>query len=234
MLELNNVNTYYGQYHVIRNVSLKFDAGGFLLIIGPNGHGKSTLLKTICGLIPVASGRVFFQGKDITRWPTHKIVEAGLVYVAEARHLFTDMTVLQNLLLGAFSAGARKKSKQTLDYVYHLFPKLKDIPERVVATLSGGEARMLTIGRGIMSNAKLLAIDEPSFGLAPKIRNEVFRKIESIRQDGTTILLVEQNVSHVVDFADRICLIEDGQISFEDDKEAALLDEHVNKAFIGG
>lgn len=234
MLELNNVNTYYGEYHAIRNVSLKVEAGGFFLVVGPNGHGKSTLLKTICGLIPATSGSIEFQGEDITHWPTYRIVNAGLVCVAEARHLFTDMTVLQNLQLGAFSTDARKKRKQTLEYVYHMFPRLKDIPNQIVATLSGGEARMLTIGRGIMSNAKLLAIDEPSFGLAPNIRNEVFRKIESIRQDGTTILLVEQNVSHVVDFAHRVCLIEDGQIVFEGDREAAFLDEHVNKVFLGG
>ena len=234
MLELGNINTYYGEYHAIRDVSLKIDAGGFFMIVGPNGHGKSTLLKTICGLLPATSGHIFFQNKDITRWSTDQIVNAGLVYVAEARHLFNDMTVLQNLQLGAFNSGARKKIKQNLDYVYQLFPKLKDMNNRVVSTLSGGEARMLTIGRGIMSNAKLLAIDEPSFGLAPNVRNEVFQKIESIRRDGTTILLVEQNVSQVLNFADRICLIEDGRIVFEGDKQAALLDEHVNQVFLGG
>jgi branched-chain amino acid transport system ATP-binding protein len=234
VLEINNLNTYYGEYHAVRDVSLKVEAGGFFLVVGPNGHGKSTLLKTICGLIPAASGSVVFQGKDITRWSTHEIVEAGLVCVAEARHLFTDMSVLQNLQLGAFNSVARKKIRKNLDYVYQLFPRLKEMSNRVVSTLSGGEALMLTIGRGIMSNAKMLAIDEPSFGLAPKVRNEVFEKIESIRQDGTTILLVEQNVSQVVDFAHRICLIEDGQIVFEGDREAAFLDEHVNKVFLGG
>ena len=233
MLELDKVNTYYGEYHAVRDVSLKIDAGGFFMIVGPNGHGKSTLLKTICGLLPTASGRVLFQGEDITRWSTDRIVDAGLVYVAEARHLFNDMTVLQNLQLGAFNAGARKKMHGNLAYVYQLFPRLKDMSNRVVATLSGGEARMLTIGRGIMSRAKLLAIDEPSFGLAPNVRNEVFQKIESIRQDGTTILLVEQNVNQVLDFADRICLIEDGKIVFQGDKQAALLDEHVNQVFLG-
>lgn len=234
MLELDNINTHYGEYHAIRDVSLRVEASGLFLIVGPNGHGKSTLLKTICGLIAASSGRVLFRGEDITRWPTHKIVDAGLLYVAESRHLFNDMTVFQNLQLGAFNAGARRKIKENLNYVYQLFPRLKHMSDRVVATLSGGEARMLTIGRGIMSNANLLAIDEPSFGLAPIIRNEVFQKIKSIRQDGTTILLVEQNVSQVVDFANRICLIEDGKIIFEGDKQAALLDEHVNQVFLGG
>lgn len=233
MLELDKVNTYYGEYHAVRDVSLKIDAGGFFMIVGPNGHGKSTLLKTICGLLPTASGRVLFQGEDITSWSTDRIVNAGLVYVAEARHLFNDMTVLQNLQLGAFNAGARKNMHENLAYVYKLFPRLKDMSNRIVATLSGGEARMLTIGRGIMSSAKLLAIDEPSFGLAPNVRNDVFQKIENIREDGTTVLLVEQNVRQVLDFADRICLMEDGQIVFEGDKQAALLDEHVNQVFLG-
>lgn len=233
MLELININAYYGEYHAIRDVTFSVDSGSFFMIVGPNGHGKSTLLKTISGLMPIASGHVFFQGEDITQWPAHKIVNAGLLYVAEARHLFEDMTVIQNLQLGAFNAGARKKISENLEYVYQLFPKLKDMPERIVGTLSGGEARMLTIGRGIMSNAKLLAIDEPSFGLAPNIRNEVFKKIESIRRDGTTILLVEQNVGHVIDFTDRICLLEDGRIVFEGDKEAALLHEQVNQVFLG-
>lgn len=233
MLELQNVNTYYGEFHAIRNVSLAIPAGSFFMIVGPNGHGKSTLLKTICGLLPPHSGKITFDGEDITRWPTHEIVSKGLVYVAEARHLFPDMTVLQNLQLGAFNKGARRKIEKNLEYVYQLFPKLKELSARTVSTLSGGEGRMLTIGRGIMSSAKLLAIDEPSFGLAPNIRNEVFRKINSIRLDGTTILLVEQNVNQVIEFADRVCLLEDGQIVFEGDKKAALLDNHVKDVFLG-
>jgi branched-chain amino acid transport system ATP-binding protein len=234
LLEIDNINTYYGEYHAVRDVSLRIETGSFFMVVGPNGHGKSTLLKTICGLLPASSGRVIFRGKDITRWTTDRIVNAGLIYVAEARHLFNDMTVLQNLQLGAFNATARKKMQPNLSYVHKLFPRLKEMGNRVVSTLSGGEARMLTIGRGIMSSARLLAIDEPSFGLAPNVRNEVFQKIESIRQDGTTILLVEQNVSQVLDYADRICLIEDGQIVFEGDKQAALLDDHVNQVFLGG
>jgi branched-chain amino acid transport system ATP-binding protein len=233
LLELENINTYYGEFHAIRDVSLKISKGGFFLIVGPNGHGKSTLLKTICGLIQPKLGNIWFEGTDITRWATHKIVSRGLVYVAEARHLFSDMTVLQNLQLGAFNTTARRETKKSLGYVYQLFPRLKDMSKRVVSTLSGGEARMLTIGRGIMSCAKLLAIDEPSFGLAPNIRNEVFRKINDIRMTGTTILLVEQNVNHVIEFADRVCLIEDGQIVFDADREEALLDDHMKEVFLG-
>ena len=233
MLELLNINTYYGEFHAIRDVSLKVSKGSFFLIVGPNGHGKSTLLKTICGLIQPKSGNILFEGKDITRWATHKVVNQGLVYVAEARHLFPDMTVLQNLQLGALNTAARRDMRESLEYVYQLFPRLKDMSNRTVSTLSGGEARMLTIGRGIMSCAKLLAIDEPSFGLAPNIRNEVFQKINDIRVKGTTILLVEQNVNQVIQFAERVCLIEDGQIVFEADREKALFDDRMKEVFLG-
>ena len=233
MLELLNINTYYGEFHAIRDVSLKVSKGSFFLIVGPNGHGKSTLLKTICGLIQPKSGNILFEGTDITRWATHKVVNQGLVYVAEARHLFPDMTVLQNLQLGALNTAARRDMRESLEYVYQLFPRLKDMSNRTVSTLSGGEARMLTIGRGIMSCATLLAIDEPSFGLAPNIRNEVFQKINDIRVKGTTILLVEQNVNQVIQFADRVCLIEDGQIVFEADREKALFDDRMKEVFLG-
>jgi branched-chain amino acid transport system ATP-binding protein len=228
-----NINTYYGEFHAIRDVSLKVSKGSFFLIVGPNGHGKSTLLKTICGLIQPKSGNILFEGTDITRWATHKVVNQGLVYVAEARHLFPDMTVLQNLQLGALNTAARRDMRESLEYVYQLFPRLKDMSNRTVSTLSGGEARMLTIGRGIMSCATLLAIDEPSFGLAPNIRNEVFQKINDIRVKGTTILLVEQNVNQVIQFAERVCLIEDGQIVFEADREKALFDDRMKEVFLG-
>ena len=172
--------------------------------------------------------------------PTHKkthpreIVEMGLVYVAEERHLFPQMTVLDNLKLGAYNTNARAKERETLEYVFQLFPRLAEFKNRYAATLSGGEARMLTLGRGIMSCAKLLAIDEPSFGLAPILRNEVFDKINEINSNGMTVLLVEQNVNQVVDFADRICLIEDGCIVFDGPREEALLNEHVKNVFLGG
>jgi len=234
LLELKNINTYYGQFHAIRDVSFKIEQGDFFLVVGPNGHGKSTLLKTICGLLKTASGQIVFNSTEITRLATDKIVEMGLVYVAEERHLFPQMTVLDNLKLGAYNANARAKEPETLEYVFHLFPSLSAFKNRYAATLSGGEARMLTLGRGIMSCAKLLAIDEPSFGLAPILRNEVFDKINEINSNGMTVLIVEQNVNQVVDFADRICLIEDGCIVFNGPKEEALLNEHVKNVFLGG
>lgn len=234
MLELENVNTFYGQFHAIREVSFKIGQGDFFLVIGPNGHGKSTLLKTICGLLRPTSGQIIFNGEEINKLPTDKIVEMGLVYVAEERHLFPQLTVLDNLKLGAYNVHARSKEKESIDYVFQLFPQLKIFKDRYAANLSGGEARMLTVGRGIMSCAKLLAIDEPSFGLAPILRNEVFEKINEINSDGMTILLVEQNVNQVVKFADRVCLIEDGHIVFNGAREEALINEHVKEVFLGG
>jgi len=234
LLELKNINTYYGEFHAIKDISFAIDRGDFFLVVGPNGHGKSTLLKTICGLLRTTSGQIIFNSAEITRSATDQIVEMGLVYVAEERHLFPQMTVLDNLKLGAYNTTARDKERESLEYVFHLFPRLKEFKNRYAATLSGGEARMLTLGRGIMSRAKLLAIDEPSFGLAPILRNEVFEKIKEINAAGMTVLLVEQNVNQVVDFADRICLIEDGCIVFDGSKEEALLNNHVKNVFLGG
>ncbi len=166
--------------------------------------------------------------------PTDKIVEMGLVYVAEDRHLFPQLTVMQNLKLGAYNVHARGKEKENLDYVFQLFPILREFCDREASTLSGGEARMLTLARGIMSCAKFLAIDEPSFGLAPIVRNEVFNRINDINGNGITVLLVEQNVTHVLDFVDRVCLLEDGRIVFGGDKKEALLNDHVKEVFLGG
>lgn len=234
MLELRNINAFYGEFHAIRDISFKVSEGDLFLIVGPNGHGKSTLLKTICGLLRPSAGQVIFNGKDITKLPTDRIVERGLVYVSEDRHLFPQMTVMQNLKLGAYNVHARGKEKENLDYVFQLFPILKEFCDREASTLSGGEARMLTLGRGIMSCAKFLAIDEPSLGLAPIVRNEVFNRVKDIHGNGITVLLVEQNVAHVLDFVDRVCLLEDGHIVFNGAKEEALLNDHVKEVFLGG
>jgi branched-chain amino acid transport system ATP-binding protein len=234
VLELRNVNTYYGEFHAVRDVSFKVAERELFLVVGPNGHGKSTLLKTVCGLLRSASGHIVFDGREITKLPTDKIVESGLVYVAEERHLFPQLSVLQNLKLGAYNRNARTREKENLDHVFQLFPALRAFQNREASTLSGGEARMLTLGRGIMSCAKLLAIDEPSLGLGPIVRNEVFNRIRDINDSGITVLLVEQNVTHVLDFLDRVCLLEDGRIVFEGLKEEALANDHVKDVFLGG
>jgi branched-chain amino acid transport system ATP-binding protein len=233
MLEVDKLNTYYGEFHVLKDVSVKVDEGELVVIFGPNGHGKSTLLKTICGLLKPASGYVKFDGGHISGMPTEKIVDMGMVYIAEDRHLFPEMTVMKNLKLGAYTPHARLKEAENLEYVFQLFPKLKVRINQNASTLSGGEARMLAIGRGLMSQAKFLAIDEPSLGLAPIVRHDVFRTIKEIHDGGISILLVEQSVARIAEMADRTYLMEDGRIVFEGGKDEALKDEHVREVFLG-
>lgn len=233
MLEVNKVNTFYGQLQALRDVSLKVHDSELVVLFGPNGHGKSTLLKTVCGLLTLASGSVKWNGIELTKLPPQKVVEMGVVYIAEERHLFPDMTVLDNLKLGAYNANARKKRAENLEYVFHLFPRLTGFRNRLARTLSGGEAQMVAIGRGLMSNAKFLAIDEPSFGLAPIVRAEVFKTIAEIRRTGISILLVEQSTTEISGLADRVYLMEDGRIVLEGTEQEVMSNEHVKKAFLG-
>jgi len=233
MLSVDKVNSFYGEFRVLHDVSLQVNDGEFVVVFGPNGHGKSTLLKTICGLHPPASGSVRFDGKETTGLPALKLVEMGVVYIAEDRHLFPQMTVLENLKLGAYNTNARSKEAESLDYVLELFPRLKERMKKQAQTLSGGEARMLAIGRGLMSNAKFLAIDEPSLGLAPNLRAEVFKKISDINKGGITVLMVEQDVTEAAEYVDRIYLVEDGRIVFEGTEEEVFKNEHVKEVFLG-
>ena len=235
MLEVKELNVYYGEFRVLKDVTLRIEAKELLAVFGPNGHGKSTLLKAICGLHPPAQGSIKYNGEEISGLPPEKIVDLGLVYIAEDRHLFPQMTVLENLKLGAFNKKSREKKifNQNLEYVFHLFPRLKDWTKRQASTLSGGEARMLAIGRGLMSSAKLLAIDEPSLGLAPIVRIDVFNKIKEINKSGTSILLVEQNVTEASRLIQRSYALEDGRIVFEGDKKELLSDQHLKKLFLG-
>ena len=233
MLEVDRIDAYYGEIRVLKGVSLGVKRGELIVIIGPNGHGKSTLLKTICGLHPCASGRVIFDGKEVNRLPSHKIVEMGLVYVAEDRCLFPEMTVMENLKMGAYNPNARREERKNLDRVFQLFHQLEGRKNQLASTLSGGEARMLAIGRALMASAKLLALDEPSLGLAPNISAQVFDRIDEINTSGVSIVLVEQSVIRASELAERINLMEDGEIVFEGDKEQALSDEHVKEVYLG-
>jgi len=233
MLEVQNLYTYYDDFKVLNDVSISIESGNFVSIIGPNGHGKSTLLKTICGLLRPKSGIIRFNDKIISNLPAHLLVDIGIVYVAEKRHLFPEMTVFENLQLGAYSSHSRKMEKENLNYVFDLFPKLKIRKKQLASNLSGGEARMLAIGRGLMSSAKFLAIDEPSLGLAPNLRVEVFNKINEINKNGITILLVEQTITEAAKYIDKVYLLEDGSITFEGTTEDALSNNHIKKAFLG-
>jgi branched-chain amino acid transport system ATP-binding protein len=233
MLKVHNLDFYYGEIKVLTNISLTVNDGEYVALFGPNGHGKSTLLKVICGLLTPTTGYVEYNNQQIALLSVQKKVEMGLVYIAEDRHLFPDMTVLDNLKTGAYTKNARLKENENLEYVYELFPKLKTLRNRFVKTLSGGEGRMVAIGRGLMSNPKLLAIDEPSFGLAPNLQVEVFKKIDQIRSGGCTILLVEQSTALAADHADRICILEDGNIVFEGTKEQAVSNDEIREVFLG-
>lgn len=233
MLKVNDIDFSYGEVQVLSNVSVTVNDGEFVALFGPNGHGKSTLLKVICGLLSPAAGSVVYNDVVVNKLPIQKIVEMGLVYIAEDRHLFPDMTVIENLKMGAYPKNARAKESDNLEFVFHLFPKLEILRSRIASSLSGGEARMLAIGRGLMSNPRFLAIDEPSFGLAPNLRMDVFKAINEIREKGASVLLVEQSTSIAINYADRVYIIEDGHITFEGDREKVLRDEHLMKVFLG-
>jgi branched-chain amino acid transport system ATP-binding protein len=202
-------------------------------MLGPNGHGKSTLLKSICGLVDRTGGNIIYKDRDIKDLATDKIVNLGLIYIAENRELFPYMTVLENLKLGAYSKNARAHEKENLERVFTLFPRLVDRKKQFASTMSGGEARMLAVARGLMSNADFLCIDEPSLGLQPSLRLEIFSTIKQINEQGKTILLVEQNIPQIAEMADRIYVMEEGRISFEGNKDEALNNEQLKEVFLG-
>ena len=236
MLEVKEIDTYYGEFQALKEVSLVVNEGELVVLLGPNGHGKTTLLKTICGLLSPSAGHINLDGKKISGLSTHKIVKMGLVYIAEDKHLFPEMTVEENLMIGAYHA--REKRDENFEYVFHLFPRLLERRKQLASTLSGGEERMLTIGRGLMSSPTFLAIDEPSLGLAPLLRREVFKTVSEINKVGMTILMVEQSVAEAFESSDtisfnRIYLMENGRIVFDGGKEEILDDDHIKEVFLG-
>ena len=233
MLEVSNINTFYGQIQALWDVCLKVNEGEILALVGANGAGKSTLLQTISGIIRPASGTITFLGQRIDGMSSHSIVELGISHIPEGRKLFSEMSVRENLEMGAYSNRAWKKKQETLEQVYELFPTLKERAGQLARTLSGGEQQMVAMGRGLMSMPKLCIIDEPSNGLAPRLVLEVFQKIESLRQQGITIMLIEQNVHHTLEIADRACVLENGRITLHGDCKELLNSEHIKKAYLG-
>lgn len=233
MIELADVNAYYQDFHVLKNVSLAVEKGQIAVMLGPNGHGKSTVLKSICGLVEKVSGVILFEGETITGLGSEKLVDMGITYIAENRELFPQMSVLENLKLGAYSRSARAFEKENLEKVFDLFPRLRDRRSQLAATMSGGEARMLAIARGLMSNARFLAIDEPSLGLQPNLRNEVAKIIKQINDQGITLLVVEQNIPQITELADTLYVLEEGSISFSGSKKDALGNDHLKEIFLG-
>ena len=232
LLKVNNINVFYGAIHAIKGISLDVDEGEIVTLIGANGAGKSTTLKTISGIMRTKTGNIEFDGQDISRTPAHKIVKMGLSQVPEGRRVFMQMTVKENLEMGAFTAP--KDSIETnIAKVYEHFPRLKERYKQIAGTLSGGELQMLAMGRALMSQPKLMMLDEPSMGLAPVLVEEIFEIIHNLHEAGTTILLVEQNARMALSIADRAYVLETGKVTLQGDARELMNNDSVRKAYLG-
>ena len=233
MLEVDNVHTYYGQIHALKGISLTVDQGEIVTLIGANGAGKSTTLKTISGLLRPRQGAIRLNGQDLGAFPAHKIVEQGVVQVPEGRRVFGRLTVQENLEMGAYSRTDNAGIGQSLEHVFGLFPRLKERRGQVAGTLSGGEQQMLATGRALMANPQVLLMDEPSMGLAPVLVDSIFQTIEELHGSGTTILLVEQNARMALQVADRGYVMQSGEIVLSGSAEDLRANETVRKAYLG-
>jgi len=233
MLEVSQVDTFYGKAQALWGVSLRVDEKEIVALIGANGAGKTTLLNTISGSLRPASGHATFLGKKIDGLPPHAIAELGISHVPEGGKLFPDMSVHENLEMGAYSYHAWKRKEETLGQVYQIFPRLKEREKQLARTLSGGEKQMLAMGRGLMSKPKLFLFDEPSYGLAPILLLEIFRVIKSLHEQGLTVFLIEQNVHHALEIADRAYVLENGRIILEGKGGDLLSNDYVRKAYLG-
>jgi branched-chain amino acid transport system ATP-binding protein len=233
MLEVSNLDVFYGKSQALRDVSLKVNEGEIVALVGTNGAGKTTMLNTISGLLRPTSGSVEFLGKRINRLSPHRIMQLGICQIPEGRKLFSDMTVGENLEMGAYTSAAWKRRKETLEQVYQLFPVLKERRKQSARKLSGGERQMVAIGRGLMSSPRLCMFDEPSYGLAPKLFSEVLEAVKRLREHGITIFLVEQNVRNTLEVADRAYVLENGHIVLEGKGKDLLQNELVKKAYLG-
>jgi len=233
VLEISNLDVFYGKSQALRDVSLRVDEKEIVAMVGANGAGKTTLLNTISGLLRPASGGVEFLGKRIDRLAPYKIMKLGICQIPEGRKLFADMTVGENLEMGAYTSEAWKRKEKTIEEVYQLFPVLKERRKQSAKKLSGGERQMVAIGRGLMSNPKLCMFDEPSYGLAPKLFSEVLEVIRRLRERGITVFLVEQNVRQTLEAADRAYVMENGQIVLEGKGKDLLQNEQVKTAYLG-
>jgi branched-chain amino acid transport system ATP-binding protein len=233
MLDVKKINTFYGKVQVLWDVSLKVIKKEIVAFIGANGAGKTTLINTISGLLRPASGTIKFHGKSIGGLAPHSIVELGICHIPEGRRLFPDMSVRENLEMGAYLTRAWKKKEETLEHVYQLFPILKERGGQLARTLSGGEQQMLAMGRGLMSRPKLCIIDEPSNGLSPLLVKEIFDIIQGLREQGIAILLIEQNVRQTLELADRAYVLENGRVTLSGEGKKLLKKELIKKAYLG-
>ena len=233
MLKVEGISAHYGDIQVLWGTSLGISLKEMVTMVGSNGAGKTTTIHSIAGVLHPTSGTIQFLGQPIHQLPPHKIIERGLSLIPEGRKLFPDMTVLENLELGAYFPNARRKIPETLRYVFGLFPRLEERKGQLAGTLSGGEQQMLTVGRGLMSIPQLLLIDEPSMGLAPILVAELFRTIRKINQEGATVFLVEQNARLAMEISDRTYVLENGRIVREGKSKELLNDDEIRKAYLG-
>ncbi|MBP3375671.1 MAG: ABC transporter ATP-binding protein [Clostridia bacterium] len=234
LLEVKDLEVYYGVICALKGISFEVNEGEIVTLIGANGAGKTTTMQSVVGLIPKRAGSVTFDGHDINKTPCHKIVHLGMTQVPEGRRIFQELTVYENLLMGAYSVKDQSGFKKDLDAIYSRFPRLAERKNQIAGTLSGGEQQMLAMGRAIMSHPKLLMLDEPSMGLSPLLVDQVFKIIKDINKDGTTILLVEQNAGKSLAISDRAYVLENGRISLSGTGKELSESEMVKKAYLGG
>lgn len=233
MLEVKDLQVYYGVIQALKGISFEVNQGEVIALIGANGAGKTTTLQTLTGILQAKSGSIMFEGKDLTKVPAHKIVEMGMAHVPEGRRVFSDMTVYENLLMGAYTRKDKNEIAESLEMVYRRFPRLKERQGQRSGTLSGGEQQMLAMGRALMSKPRIILMDEPSMGLSPIFVNEIFNIIKDVSEGGTTVLLVEQNAKKALSIADRAYVLETGNITLEGKAEDLLHNEAVQKAYLG-
>lgn len=233
LLEVKDIEVYYGMIQALRGVSFEVNQGEVVALIGANGAGKTTTLHTITGLLRAKSGHILFNGNDISKVPAHKIVTMGMAHVPEGRRVFANMSVLQNLKMGAYTRKDKNEIETTIQKVYKHFPRLQERQNQLAGTLSGGEQQMLAMGRALMSQPSIILMDEPSMGLSPIFVNEIFNIIKEVSESGTTVLLVEQNAKKALSIADRAYVLETGKTTLEGKASDLLNDESVQKAYLG-
>ncbi len=232
LLKVDNIEVYYGMINALKGVSFEVNKGEIVALIGANGAGKTTILHTVSGLLKAKTGTITYNGKDITKIPAHKIVSMGMAHVPEGRRIFSQLSVIDNIKLGAFTRNDKEEIEKTLEYVYERFPRLKERKNQIAGTLSGGEQQMLAMGRALMSKPDFVLMDEPSMGLSPLLVSEIFDIIKAINDNGTTVLLVEQNAKKALSIADRAYVLETGNIVLSGDAKDLMNDESVKKAYL--
>lgn len=233
MLKVTDLQVYYGVIQALKGISFEVNEGEVIALIGANGAGKTTILHTVTGLINQKAGKIEFEGKDISHTPAYKIVAEGMAHVPEGRRVFAELSVYDNLMMGAYTRKDKKEIAETLAVVYKRFPRLEERKKQMAGTLSGGEQQMLAMGRALMSKPKIILMDEPSMGLSPIFVNEIFDIIKAVSASGTTVLLVEQNAKKALSIADRAYVLETGNIILEGDAKVLMNDERVKKAYLG-